>query len=140
MAAGLLHNVYEHGDFGDGRKGSRRRDAVGSGASLAPRLKHTLPSFQRFLWNGRPIRLRCDNPNELASIDRAVLLILFADHLEHLLDLDVLYYRHAVQLALSRHCKIAAETSGELGLRQFATELREAIRRTEFAELSVKRH
>ena len=138
VAAGLLHNVYEQGDFGDGRKwiSTARRRRIRR--VLSPEVEECVARFPTFSleWPTNP--LARENPHELPSIDRAVLLIVFADHLEHLLDLDVLYYRHAIQLRYLDNSKIAVETADRLGQRQLATEMREAIRRTEFAELVVE--
>jgi len=138
VAAGLLHNVYEQGDFGDGRKCismARRRKIR---RVLSPEVEECIARFPALSreWSTNP--LARENPDELPSIERAVLLILFADHLEHLLDLDVLYYSHAIQRHYLDNCKIAVEVADRLNLRQLATEMREAIRRTESAEPPVE--
>jgi gluconolactonase len=138
VAAGLLHNVYEQGDFGDGRKCisvARRRKIR---RVLSPELEECVARFPTLSWEWPTNPLARENPHELPSIDRAVLLIVFADHLEHLLDLDVLYYGHGSQRRYLDNSKIAVEIADRLGQRQLATEMRDAIRRTEFAELPVE--
>jgi len=139
VAAGLLHNVYEQGDFGDGRKSismSRRRKIT---RVLGPEVEECVARFSslsREWWSTN--LLAPENPRDLPSIDRAVLSVILAEHLEHLLDLDALYYGHSVHRRYLDNCKIAIEVANGLGLPRLATEMREAIRRTEFAELPVE--
>jgi gluconolactonase len=137
VAAGLLHNVYEQGDFGDGRKSISRLRRRKIRRILGPEIEECVAKFPTFSREWPTNQLARENPDELPSIDRAVLLIVFADRLEHLLDLDVLYYGHGIQRYYLENSKLAAEVADRLGLCQFATEMREAIRRTEFAELPV---
>ena len=138
VAAGLLHNVYEQGDFGDGRKwiSMARRRLIRR--VLSPEVEECVARFSAWSWEWPKNPLARENPDELPSIDRAVLLIVFADHLEHLLDLDLLYYGHVIQRRYIDNCKIAVEIADRLGQRQLAAEMREAIRRTEFAEPPVE--
>jgi len=138
VAAGLLHNVYGTGDFGDGR----------SGISIAKRQKITrvlgreveayLTRFPTSYWESRTIKLARTDPDQLPLIDRAVVLILLADHLEHLLDLDVLYYVAAERQYYLNNSRIAAEIAEHLGVSPLAAELKEAIRETELADLPVE--
>jgi gluconolactonase len=138
VAAGLLHNVYEQRDFGDGRKSisiSRRRKIR---RVLGPDVEECVARFSTLSWQWPTNLLARENPQDLASIDRAVLSIILADHLEHLLDLDVLYYGHTVQRRYLDNSKIAVEVANRLSLCELAAEMREAIRRTEFAQLPVE--
>jgi gluconolactonase len=137
VAAGLLHNVYEQGDFGDGRESISRLRRRKIRRILGPETEECVARFPTFSREWPTNQLGRENPDELPSSDRAVLLIVFADRLEHLLDLDVLYYGHGIQRYYLENSKIAAEVADRLGLCQFAAEMREAIRRTEFAELPV---
>jgi len=137
LAAALLHNVYETGDFGNVRTGpskARRRkirDALGS------EVETYIAKFPTLYWKPQTIRIARYDPDKLDSIDRNVLSILFADHLEHLLDRDVLYYNATAARFYIGYSKIAAEIAEKLGLAKLAGEMREAIRETEFAELPV---
>lgn len=93
VAAGLLHNVYGNGDFGDGRQRvrtpSRRRlvsEAVGE------RVEALLVRFSELRIGRRTIeRIRRVLP-DLDETDRGLVLIELADHLEKYVDLGVLYY------------------------------------------------
>ncbi|HEY2988589.1 MAG TPA: SMP-30/gluconolactonase/LRE family protein [Candidatus Binatia bacterium] len=138
VAAGLIHNVFETGDFGDGREAisTARREKIRR--VLGPAGEEYVASFSRLSWKSPTIRLARDHPDELAPVDRNGLLILFADHLEHLLDLDALYYGNGVGQSYVYNSKIAAEIAEKLGLRQLASELEATIREVEFAKLPVE--
>src|SRR5215475_1078806 len=93
VAAALIHNVYENGDLGEGQKDgispSRRkriRRIVGDEVEEYVARLQVRSSYPQAIQ-----RLR-DNSEKLSSCDRSVLLLRLADFLEHLLDLDVLYY------------------------------------------------
>jgi (p)ppGpp synthase/HD superfamily hydrolase len=137
VAAGLLHNIYFAGDFGDARYGistARRRKMR---RALGPEFETYAARFPKLYWQSQTVQLAREDPNKLDSIDRTSLLILFADHLEHLVDCDVLYYDETTARHYMDNGKIAAEIAANLGLSQLATEMREAIRKAEFAELPV---
>src|SRR5262249_46303721 len=88
VAAGLLHNVYEQGDFGIARRntslGKRRkiRQLLGS------EVEDYVAKFSAFHWRSPRAQLALNNPARLRLVDRHVLSLRLADHLEHLLDLD----------------------------------------------------
>jgi gluconolactonase len=137
VAAGLLHNVYESGDFSDGRNGisqARRRKIR---KALGPEVETYISKFPALYWEPKTTQIARHDPDKLDPTDRAVLLILFAEHLEHLLDLDVLYYDDRAGRFFIEHGKMAGEIAQALGVPRLAVELREAIRETEFAELPV---
>jgi (p)ppGpp synthase/HD superfamily hydrolase len=137
VAAGLLHNIYYAGDFGDGRHGistARRRKIR---RVLGPEVETYAARFPKLHWKSPTVQIARENPDKLDAIDRNSLLILLADHLEHLVDCDVLYYDKTIARNYIANSKIAAEIAERLGLSQLATEMREAIRKTEFAELPV---
>lgn len=136
VAAGLLHNVLENGDFGDGHASVARSDKIRRVLGLE--VEEYLARFPKLYWNSPTIQLARNNPDRLASVDRNVLLIMLADYLEHLLDLDVLYYGDAARRSYLGNSDIAAETADRLGLHTLAVEIKKAIRETESAELPVQ--
>ncbi len=137
VAAGLIHNIYQNGDFGDGRrsisKARRKKIAIVVGAEV----EEWIARFPGLSWESQTIQLARDNPDKLDLVDRNILLILFADHLEHLLDYDILYYDYAIAQSYIAHSKIAAEIAERLGFPSLATELIEAIQAAQSAELPV---
>ena len=138
VAAGLLHNVYENGDFGKGVAGITTAKRQEIRRVLGPEVEEYLARFSASYWESPTIHLARDNPDQLSAIDREVLLILLADHLEHLLDLDILYYGAAGRRYCSNDSRIAAEIAERLGVSPLAAELETAVQATESAELPVE--
>jgi gluconolactonase len=137
VTAGLLHNVYESGDFSDGRNGisqARRRKIR---KALGPEVETYIAKFPALYWEPKTTQIARYDPDKIEATDRAVLLILFAEHLEHLLDLDVLYYDDRAGRFFIEHGKIAAEIAQALGVLRLAVELRKAIGEAESSEALV---
>jgi (p)ppGpp synthase/HD superfamily hydrolase len=139
VAAGLLHNAYGNGDFGDGRRGATRSRHRRIRETLGPAVEAYVAKFPALYWKREITYVARHNPDKLSPIDHAVLFILFADHLEHLIDQDVLYYEDTAARFYIDHSIIAAEIAEKLGLSEFAIKLREAMRDTQCAKLPVKR-
>ncbi len=138
VAAGLLHNIYENGDFSDGRNGiskSRRRKIRNV---LGAEVETYIAKFPALYWEPLTTQLARRHPDKIDSTVRAVLLILFAEHLEHLLDLDALYGADRVARSFIDRSKDAAEIADALGVPQLAAELRAAIRETQAGKLLVE--
>jgi (p)ppGpp synthase/HD superfamily hydrolase len=138
VAAGLLHNVYDTGDFGDCRRGISTAKCQYLRRVLGREVETYLTRFSTSYWESPTMKLARTNPDQLPPIDRTVVLILLADHLEHLLDLDVLYYVAAERRYYVNNSRIGAEIAARLGVSRLATELDEAVRETESAELPVE--
>jgi hypothetical protein len=91
VVAGLLHAVYEFGDFGDGSKGisSRKRERI---VKLVGRdVEGYIVGYTALRWNERTIPEIYDRLTDLNSFERDVLLMRLANELEDHLDLGVLY-------------------------------------------------
>jgi gluconolactonase len=131
VAAGLLHNVYENGDFSDGRKGISQARRRRIRKSLGSEAETYIAKFPALYWDSKTIKIARYDPDNLDATDRVVLLILFAEHLEHLLDLDVLYYDDRVGRFFIEHGKIAAEIAQALDVVRLAVELKKAVREAE---------
>jgi gluconolactonase len=138
VAVGLLHNVYLAGDFGDGRHSitTTRREKIRR--VLGREAEEYVARFPSLNWKSPTIQRARNNPEKLDSADRNVLLILMADHLEHLLNLDLLYYQDRVRRSYLRNCTLAVETAQSLGLTALAAEVKQGIQETESAELPVE--
>jgi gluconolactonase len=87
--------------------------------------------FPALYWESKTIWIARHEPDRLDPMDRGVLLILFAEHLEHLLDSDILYYNERAGRFFVEHGKMAAEIAQALGVPRLAAELRAAIIETE---------
>ena len=138
VAVGLLHNVYLAGDFGDGRHSitTTRREKIRR--VLGREAEEYVARFPSLNWKSPTVQRARNNPEKLDSADRNVLLILMADHLEHLLNLDLLYYQDRVRRSYLRNCTLAVETAQSLGLTALAAEVKQGIQETESAELPVE--
>src|SRR5690349_6606442 len=64
VAAGLLHNAYGNGDFGDGRKGPTRSRRRRIRESLGPEVETYVAKFSALYWE-RDIRSARHNPDML---------------------------------------------------------------------------
>jgi (p)ppGpp synthase/HD superfamily hydrolase len=138
VAAGLLHNVYDTGDFGDARRGISTAKRQNIRRVLGPEVETYLTRFPTSYWESGTMKLARTNPDQLPPIDRTVVLILLADHLEHLLDLDVLYYVAAERRCYLNNSRMGAQIAERLGMSRLAADLDEAVRETESAELPVE--
>ena len=101
VAAGLIHNVYDNGDFGDGRKGvsnARRqqvRQVVGTKAEdyvyRFPMIRPVVTSFATTSSSQTIVNAR-QKLATLDAVDRQVLLIVLAEKLEHALSHEYVNY------------------------------------------------
>jgi gluconolactonase len=138
VAAGLLHNVYEHGDFGTGVGGRSYRKANKISRLVSAEVESYVAKFAAFHWQSHPARIALATPDRLEPLERNVLLIRLADYLEHLLDLDLLYYSPAGRRYFCDNAGAAIRVAQSLRLEAFAAELEDAIHRLELAELPVE--
>ena len=141
VAAGLIHNAYVTGDFGDGRKGisearrNRVRQAVGMDVE---EYVYRFPALQ---WNSKTIPAIRDGLDTLDLIGRRVLLIRLADQLDHRRDLGGLYYHHSIEGCrehINRNGHLVVEIAGSLGFPALAAELERVFRETVLAEIPVE--
>lgn len=138
LAAGLLHNVYEHGDFGSVRAGVSRKRRNEIVHHVGPEVEEVAAQFGRTGWRSAAVQTARSNPARLSTVEHNVLLVRLADFLEHLLDLDVLYYGEKVRRYYLSTGVTAVETAENLGLGPLAEEMKALLGNTLGAELPVK--
>ena len=124
VAAGLIHNVYENGDFGDARRGiseaRRRRTRQAVGANVEeyvyryPAIRRAAISLSTRL-SAQTVSALCGPPDNLDPVDRRVLLIVLAEQLDHHQN-----FEHMEQ----NNC-LNAEIAEQLGFPALAAELRQ---------------
>jgi HD domain len=140
VVAGLLHNVYGNGDFGDGR-----------GAGVTPPrsrlIRETVGErVEGLLARLRDLRIR---PDTLESVrrslperdetERRLLLVDLADHLEKYVDLGVLYYgNNDWVLGDDRIGAELVEIANELRQPRLAEMLSDAFARVAAADIPVE--
>lgn len=132
VAAGLLHNVYRNGDFGDYRRGAtparraRIRNTVGETA------EQYLYGFATRHWNAAGLRETNEQLPSLQELDRRVVLLYLADQLEKQLGLEILYRRDYQQWRVHYQevGPLLVDMARQLGHTRLADQLQEALRAT----------
>jgi (p)ppGpp synthase/HD superfamily hydrolase len=131
LSAALLHNVYQAGDFGDGKMGptpARRREvreAVGEAA------ESVVAGFAELRLHPASVARLLDRLGSLEPVERDALLVWAADHLEHHLDLGYLHRQKRDGDAEKR--RLAIGIALEFGLPQLADEMRRVHAETDSA-------
>jgi (p)ppGpp synthase/HD superfamily hydrolase len=123
VAAGLLHNVYKHGDFGDGASKFSVTRKHNISRVLGSEVAEYAARFRALPWDSPTIQLARTNMDQLGSADRHVILIRLADQLEHISDLDHLYYGESVRQRYVGATPIAIELAEKMGFAALALEL-----------------
>lgn len=132
VAAGLVHNVYRNGDFGDYRmkitplRRSRIRSAIGETA------EEYVYRFATRHWNPAGVREGHSQLPRMQELDRRVVLLYLADQLEKHLGLEILYRRDYAQQCLhyQRLGPLLVDMARQLGYSSLADQLQEALRAT----------
>ncbi len=132
VAAGLLHNVYCTGDFGDYRNSvtdSRRRqirNAIGDGA------EQYVYRFAIRRWNAAGLRETYEQLSEIPELDRRVVLLYLADQLEKHQGLEILYFRdHEQRCRYYREFgPLLVDMARQLGYSALSQQLHEAVQAT----------
>jgi (p)ppGpp synthase/HD superfamily hydrolase len=137
IAAALVHAAYEHGDFGEGKKGisASKRDSVRK--ALGKEVEEYVARYTALRWNGRTIPAIYDGFDELGSMDRDVLLIRLANELDDLSDLGILYCFKA-EAKRYHHVQFGpmlVEMATKLGFPHLAAELMRTLAETASAEI-----
>lgn len=127
IAAGLLHVVYDYGDFGDGRSGISPAKQQPTIAVLGTQAEEYVRRYTLFNWSwneAQLIEIR-DRIASLDSFDRAVLLIRLANELEDFLDLGILYCESAEgrKEGIKATGHLLIELANKLGFPMLAGEL-----------------
>ena len=138
VAAGLLHAIYIHGDFGGGASGISSaklvRRAVGN------EVEEYVARYASLGWTDQTISAIHDGLHELGPIDRDVVLLRLANELEDNLDWGILYCSNADarRQSTQRMGHTVVEIAAELGFPGMAAELEQAFKGTALAEIPVE--
>ncbi len=97
VAAGLLHSVYSHGDFGRATGSVTRRKRKAIRSAVGREIEQLVYRYAKFEWDhGRMDEMR-DRLPKLSEEERAILLMRLADHLDDHVDMGRLYERSAAR-------------------------------------------
>lgn len=132
IAAGLLHNAYENGDFGDGREGITNAKRAQVQRAVGKDVERYVARFATSAGSIRSAVARSGSVTEYDVLDRQIILLLLADHLEHLLDLNALYNGSDYEVYI-RDGDRAATLAEQLGYTALASELRKAAEESRHA-------
>ncbi len=98
VAAGLVHNVYGNGDFGDARAGAADWKRAIVRRAIGAKVEQFVYEFWRSLrWSPETIARFSLDIDSLDASDRAVLLLRLADLAEHHRDLGLVFNRRQRQ-------------------------------------------
>lgn len=124
VAAALIHNVYQNGDFGDGKKFISKSKRQYVRKVIVNEVEKYAAEFATLSWNSTTIADIRSRIKNLSTIEKNVVLLRLADILEHLLDLDVLFYGDKGTIHYIANAHICEEISGHLGYPVLAEEFR----------------
>ena len=137
IAASLLHAAYRTGDFGDSKPGlseSKRKLLKGW---IGQEVEKYVAGFATLKWVPRTFPLLHKKLDTLSDIERDVILIHLAEHLEHTLDRGPLYYcdvrRNRILKETNR--PILVLIAKDLGFPALAEELEQVHRDNSVAEI-----
>jgi gluconolactonase len=137
VAAGLLHSAYVQGDFGSVSGSRSRPNRRQITRRLGGDVEELVAKFPALHWESATARAALSDPERLSLSDRRVLMLRLADYMEHLLDRDLLYYGETGRRYYLSVGNIAVQIAKKLGLSELSTEINDALRLIEFAELPV---
>jgi (p)ppGpp synthase/HD superfamily hydrolase len=136
VAAGLIHSVYRNGEFGCGRRGMSDRKRQVVAATVGDEVERYAARFATMPWSSSTFTEIHARLDVLDPLDRDVVLLHLADHLEHQLDLDVFYHGNIARRDTMRpHHDVLLQMASRLGFPQLVDELRGAHARADFADV-----
>lgn len=124
VSAGLLHAAYASGEFGNGIKGTNQEKRSQVKRVVGQKVEEYIYTYTLWPEEDRPSISAADYVNTLTPLEKDVLLIRLANHLEEYLDLGMLYSGHGRQ---NKYIKdenyISVELAQVLGFSSLAAEL-----------------
>jgi hypothetical protein len=97
VAAGLVHNAYQNGDFGTGERGFTSTKRWYFFQAVGPEVEQYVSGFTFLKWNPKTFLSILQELTVHQSINNYVVLLRLADLLEHNLDYGVLYFERVQQ-------------------------------------------
>ena len=130
IAAGLLHNIYGNGDFGDGRRDvatERRRRIVRK--AVGDRIEILIERFPGCRIGSKITPDILSRIDQLDEIDKKLIVIDLADYLEKYIDLGVCYWgdSQVISDAVNKRGQNLVTMASGLGYPQLARMLNETF-------------
>lgn len=137
VAAGLLHAVYQAGDFGDDRPGvsDAKRQFVRS--AVGNQIEEYVYRYDALKWHDQSIRSQVEALDGMTEVERHIVLIRLANELEEHLDLGMLYCgaQRLTGTSANHRCRLLVKLAEKLGFPTLARELTSAFAETASATL-----
>jgi (p)ppGpp synthase/HD superfamily hydrolase len=138
IAAGLLHNIYGNGDFGDGRRyvaTARRRRIVRK--AVGDRIEVLIERFRRCRIRPKSALDILSRIDQFDEIDKKLIVMDLADYLEKYIDLGVCYWGDSESLAdtAAKHGDTLVAIADRVGYPQLAAMLNEAFAHASAAQI-----
>lgn len=137
VAAGLIHAVYQTGDFGDGVQGISNAKREQVRALVGEEVEEYASRYDALHWSDKLIPGYASGIESLIGIDRDVLLMRLANELEEYLDLGMLYFgdeRHRRTNYLNDNGRLMIRMAKTLGFPVLGAGLAQAFKETADAE------
>jgi len=139
VAAGLIHNAYQSGDFGYGKKGiscTKRRMVR---KTLGQEVQGYIAAFHFMKWNEQTFPLIRDELESGDQIYRYAVLLHLADHFEHNLDYGILYTaKKRDRWLLEKNVPIVIEIAEKLGYPTLAKDFRWVFQENARADVPIE--
>ena len=133
VGAACIHNVYGNGNFGDGQSeiaSSRRRRVVEN--AVGAEVEACIYRFRSFRLNSSSIGEIASRLDQLDGLDRDLVAMDLADHLEKYVDYGVLYFGDGSWVTgfIEHHGKTLIDIANRLGHPQLAIAFADAFAET----------
>ncbi len=130
VAASLLHDVYESGDFGEGWSLDQKKTLVRE--TVGPKTEHYIGEYQALEWSRSTIPVIRNKINYLNPFERNVLMVRLSNELEDLLDGGILFCPDAKsrRLHFRNLGHLHVEMAELLGYPTLAVEFNKALKET----------
>lgn len=123
--AGLLHAAYASGEFGNGTRGVTQAKRAQLRNAVGQKVEEYIYTYTLWPEEDKVTTSATDYVNALTSLEKDVLLIRLANHLEEYLDLGMLYSGHGRQNKyIKDESYISVELAQVLGFPNLAAELK----------------
>jgi len=129
VAAGLVHNVYCNGDFGDYRKKITEAKRRRIRNTIGEKAEQYAYRFATRHWNSAGLRNMHEQLSGMQELDRQVVLLYLADQLEKHLGLEILFRKDYEQRCqyYREFGPLLVDTARQLGYSSLSHQLQEAL-------------
>ena len=140
VAAGIIHNIYQQGDFGDGKRSISEAKRAEVRQAVGAEVEAYLARFHAVRKGRKALLDFIEQAKEGTELDRQILLIHLADQLELHQDLGLAYVSRERREQCEENRAILVQLAEHLGYASLAAELDQAFETTAAAEVPAMLH